>query len=117
MSSYRTDYDSWPWNGHRAQAREDASRDHKDLDLYDPYDGDHKRAYAEEFDRETRRIEDHRREEREEEERQERQIQQRIADRRRQEEYEREMAEQERQQEEQESEPGPEPEPEEEVKP
>jgi hypothetical protein len=114
VSSYRTDYDSWPWNGHREQAREDARRDHKDRDLYDRYDGEHKRAYAEEFDRETLRIEERRREEREEEEFRERQAEERATAWRKREEYEREMMEQERleeerrAEEEQESEPGPE---------
>jgi hypothetical protein len=67
--SWRTDYDSWPWNGHREQAREDAKYGRKNRDLYDPHDGEHKEAYAEEFDRETYRIEERKREEREEEER------------------------------------------------
>jgi hypothetical protein len=86
--SWRTDYDSWPYNGHREQAREDARYGHKDRDLYDPYDGDHKRAYAQEFDRETRRIEDNLREEREEKKRAERRAHERMMEQRRQEEYE-----------------------------
>jgi hypothetical protein len=99
MHSYRVDYDSWPWNGHREQAREDARYGRKDRDLYDPYDGDHKRAYADEFNRETRRIEDHRREEREEEERQERQAHERAMERRREEEYRRQVEEEQMQKE------------------
>ena len=106
MHSIRVDYDSWPYNGHREQAREDARYGHKDRDLYDPYDGENKRAYAEEFNRETRRIEDRRREEREEEERTERREHEREMERRRQEEYRRECEEQEiqRQEEEQQEE-------------
>jgi hypothetical protein len=59
--SFKIDYDSWPWNGHKEQAREDAKFSHKNRDLYDHYDGEHKRAYAEEFDRETRKIEERKR--------------------------------------------------------
>ena len=95
--SIRTDYDSWPWDGHREQAREDARYGQKDRDLYDPYDGDHKRAYAEEYDREERRMADRRREEREEEER----AQRRAQERRRQEEWEQERYYQEQEEEQQ----------------
>jgi len=87
MKSYRTDYDSWPWHGHRDQAREDARYDHQDRDLYDRYDGEPKRAYAEEYDRERRRIEDDRREEeRREEERVERRTREHREEARREEE-------------------------------
>lgn len=64
--SFRTDYDSWPWRGHKEQARDDATFSHKNRDLYDHYDGEHKEAYAEEFDREIRKIEERKQMEREE---------------------------------------------------
>lgn len=66
--SYRSDYDSWPWNGTREEARQDARYSHQNRDLYDRYGSDKQRAYQEEFDREQRRIEDRKREEREQEE-------------------------------------------------
>ncbi len=66
--TFRTEYDSWPWRGHREQGRQDAEIGRRNRDLHDRYGSDRKRAYAEEFDREERRLEDqrlaaHRREE------------------------------------------------------
>jgi hypothetical protein len=75
--SYRTDYDSWPYRGHREQGEEDARRGRKDYDLYDPYDGENKRAYVEGYREEERRIE-RQREEREEEEQEERRLHNRM---------------------------------------
>jgi len=67
---FRTDYDSWPWHGHERQGAEDARlRGRKNRDLYDHYDGEHKRCYANAYDRAKRQIEDRRREEQEEERR------------------------------------------------
>ena len=99
MMSYRTEYDNWPWRGHREQGREDARYGRKDRDLYDRYDGEHKRAYVEEFDRETRRIEDQRRERREEEEREERHAAEAARRRREEKEYERQLQEEQMQRE------------------
>lgn len=54
--SFRTEFDEWPWRGHKQQGREDARNGRKNIELYDHYDGEHKKAYANEFDRETREI-------------------------------------------------------------
>jgi len=85
--SIRTDYDAWPWRGHREQAREDAQYGRKNRHLYDRWGGQNKRAYAEEYDIETRRIEARRREEREEEERAERRAEERREEQRRYDRY------------------------------
>jgi hypothetical protein len=89
--SYRTDYDSWPWHGHKEQARLDAQNGRKNRDLYDRYDGEPKVAYAQAFDEETRRIEERKREEREAEEREEAQRNNAEIERQRQAQYEYEM--------------------------
>lgn len=70
--SYRSEYDSWPWNGTRDEAREDARYGRRNHGLDDRYGNDQQRIYAEEYRREERRIEDRRAEERAEEEREER---------------------------------------------
>jgi len=56
--SRHTDWDSWPWDGHRTQAREDARRGRRDYDLYDPCGSGRQEAYYEEHRREERRMED-----------------------------------------------------------